>query len=139
MRWQLRTNDEIDKQKSVSAFDRFTADGAVPLSEVVPDFTASLDQLRGVIAEQLSASHTFAGQKISGGVRLNDIVAGLCETVNKTGKICPPRFGVREVVQAQRTDFRDIFLEACHCLDALGAGDIAPSKMIHKHRSYIPA
>lgn len=75
-----------------------TIGGAVPLSEVVPDFATSLDQLRGIIAEHLSTAHTFAGKDIAGGVRLNDIVAGLCESVNRTDAICPPRFAVHQNV-----------------------------------------
>ncbi|CAM9855642.1 unnamed protein product, partial [Ectocarpus fasciculatus] len=66
------------------------ADGAVPLSEVSPGFTTSLDELRDTIAEHLTAPHTFAGQPIAGGERLHDIVGGLCEAVNSTGHICPP-------------------------------------------------
>ncbi|CAM9769507.1 unnamed protein product [Ectocarpus sp. 12 AP-2014] len=66
------------------------ADGAVPLSEVSPGFTTSLDELRDTIAEHLTTPHTFAGQPIAGGERLHDIVGGLCEAVNSTGDICPP-------------------------------------------------
>lgn len=69
------------------------ADGAVPLTEVSPGFTASLDQLRGIIAEHLTTPHTFGGEPITGGQRLHDIVGGLCEMVNSTGDICPLRFG----------------------------------------------
>ncbi len=76
------------------------SDGAVPLSQVEPDFATSLDQLRVIIAERLSAVHTFAGKDITGGVRLNDIVVGLCESVNRTDKICPPRFAVHRGVHA---------------------------------------
>lgn len=71
----------------------FAADGAVPLSAVTPEFSASLDDLRRTIAEHLDSPHTFAGRRIAGGQHINDIVGGLCTAINETGNICPPRFG----------------------------------------------
>ncbi|CAB1099151.1 unnamed protein product [Ectocarpus sp. CCAP 1310/34] len=71
-------------------------DGAVPLSEVSPGFTTLLDELRDTTAEHLTTPHMFAGQPITGGERLHDIVGGLCEAVNSTGDICFPRPVERE-------------------------------------------
>lgn len=71
----------------------FPAGDTVQLSEVVPEFTTSLKELRGIIAEHLTILHTFDGKPIAGGERLHAIVHGLCEAVNSTGDICPPRFG----------------------------------------------
>jgi len=59
---------------------------------VVPSFTASLEELRGITAEQLAKPHKFGGARIAGGERLHATVAGLCDAINRTGDICPPRF-----------------------------------------------
>lgn len=64
---------------------------AVELSEVVPLFADALDDLRGIIAKQLAVPHTFAGKLVAGGERLHATVVGLCDSVNRTGDICPPR------------------------------------------------
>lgn len=69
-----------------------SAGGAVPLSSVVPGFTASLNELKGIIAKNVVTGHKFAGKEIAGGERLHTIVVGLCEAINRTGDICPPRF-----------------------------------------------
>ncbi|CAM9938236.1 unnamed protein product [Ectocarpus fasciculatus] len=76
--------------------------GAVPLSAVTPEFSASLGQLRRIIAGYLASPHTFADQKIFGGQRINDIVRGLCKSINDTGKICPP--SVFEAIDMERAD-----------------------------------
>lgn len=66
-------------------------DGAVLLTEVSPGFKASLDDLRATVAGHLSTPHTFGGEEITGGERLQDIMGGLCTAVNSTEDICPPR------------------------------------------------
>ncbi|CBN77626.1 GBP1, guanylate-binding protein [Ectocarpus siliculosus] len=76
--------------------------GAVPLSAVTPEFSASLGQLRRIIAGYLASSHTFAKKEIAGGQRMNDIVGGLCKSINETGKICPP--SVLEAIDIARVD-----------------------------------
>lgn len=68
--------------------------GAVPLTAVTPEFSASLGQLRRIVADHLATPHMFAGREIAGGERVNDIVGTLCTAINEAGNICPPRFGV---------------------------------------------
>lgn len=67
------------------------AGGDILLSDVTPEFTTSLDELRGIIVQYLSTPHIFGGTHIAGGERLHDIVGSLCDVVNSTGGICPPR------------------------------------------------
>lgn len=62
------------------------------LSDVVPEFAASLDQLRSILSEHLCTAHTFGGVDIAGGERLRAIVGGLCIAVDSTQNISPPRF-----------------------------------------------
>lgn len=68
-----------------------SSDGAVPLTEVSSGFTTCLNELRVIIAGHLSTPHNFGGQPIIGGERVHDIVRGLCDAVNSTEDICPPR------------------------------------------------
>lgn len=91
---------------------RFSPAGAVPLCEVTPSFRASLDVLRGVIAEHIASPHTFNGRDITGGGRLYDIVSTLCDYVNRAQAICPPRF---EFSFTARCD-----LFACMCTKCCG-------------------
>lgn len=70
----------------------FPTDGAVALSDVVPEFAASLDQLRSTLSEHLCTPHNFGGVDIAGGERLHAIVGGLCIAVDSTQNISPPRF-----------------------------------------------
>ncbi len=65
----------------------------MPLAALKPEFTTSLDELRSIIATHLSTPYAFGGAPIAGGERLHDIVGALCDAVNSTGDICPPRFG----------------------------------------------
>lgn len=95
------------------------AGGAVPLSAVTPEFSASLGQLRRIIAGYLASPHTFAGQGIFGGQRINDIVRGLCKSINDTGKICPPRLGIHHCVLESAASVASSWVVSClvcHCV-----------------------
>lgn len=100
MTYDRATGKQSSTHPTIEYLHHCSADGAVPLSDVVPGFTTSVNELRGIIAEHLATGHQFAGKEIAGGERLHTTVVHLCEAINRTGDICPPRFAKRICLQA---------------------------------------
>ncbi len=101
IRWKLLSFHVADDVKFYFPHNLY-ADGAVPLSELVPEFQISLGRLRGIVVEHLKTPHTFGGAIISGGERLHAIVSELCTAVDCMKDISPPRSElVRQVTAVQ--------------------------------------
>lgn len=61
-------------------------------SEFTPTFKVAVNGLRSDIIEMLKTPHTFGGSPISGGDDMSCVMASLCDAVNDSKDISPPRY-----------------------------------------------
>ncbi|CAM9996646.1 unnamed protein product [Pylaiella littoralis] len=97
---EKKTRESLNSPSRDMSLKETGSGGAVALSDVVPEFAASLDQLRSILSEHLCTAHTFGGVDIAGGERLRAIVGGLCIAVDSTQNISPP--SVPEAIDTAR-------------------------------------